>query len=94
MDLACIHTPPPLLPLLQESGVVVDERQVAQVMTMLANNYNSPKGQGDDGELSSALTSSLFSTGEGKVCGTDCVCMCVGQEEGGGSRRRRRETLV
>lgn len=58
---------------LQESGVVVDERQVAQVMTMLANNYNSvngPKGQGDkdDGELSSALTSSLFSAGEGKVC--------------------------
>lgn len=47
---------------------MVDERQVAQVMTMLANNYNSPKGQGDDGELSSALTSSLFSAGEGKVC--------------------------
>lgn len=48
--------------------MVVDERQVAQVMTMLANNYNSPKGQGgDDGEISSALTSSLFSAGEGKV---------------------------
>lgn len=51
----------------QESGLVVDERQVAQVMTMLANNYNSAKGQGDDGDLSSALTSSLFSSGEGQV---------------------------
>lgn len=56
----------PVLPL-QESGLVVDERQVAQVMTMLANNYNSVKGQGDDGDLSSALTSSLFSSGEGQV---------------------------
>lgn len=48
---------------------MVDERQVAQVMTMLANNYNSPtKGQGgDDGEVSSALTNSLFAAGEGKV---------------------------
>lgn len=61
---------------LQESGVVVDERQVAQVITMLANNYNNnysnksynnAKGQGDDRELSSALTNSLFSSGEGQV---------------------------
>ena len=57
---------------------MVDERQVAQVMTMLANNYNSPKGQGDDGELSSALTSSLFSAGEGKVrCGAVQCCVLV-----------------
>lgn len=75
MFLACIRgLPCPL----QESGVVVDERQVAQVMTMLANNYNSPKGHGDDGELSSALTSSLFSAGEGKVCTAQmCVNVCV-----------------
>ena len=46
---------------------MVDERQVAQVITMLANNYNTAKGQGDDGDLSSALTSSLFSSGEGQV---------------------------
>lgn len=58
----CVSTLP-----MQESGLVVDERQVAQVMTMLANNYNSAKGQGDDGDLSSALTSSLFSSGEGQV---------------------------
>lgn len=51
----------------QESGVVVDERQVAQVITMLANNYNNAKGQGDEGDLSSALTNSLFSSGEGQV---------------------------
>lgn len=51
----------------QESGVVVDERQVAQLITMLANNYNSPKGGGDDGDLSTALTNSLFSSGEGQV---------------------------
>lgn len=61
-----IYHPAPALPI-QESGLVVDERQVAQVITMLANNYNTAKGQGDDGDLSSALTSSLFSSGEGQV---------------------------
>ncbi|CAM9552602.1 unnamed protein product, partial [Ectocarpus sp. 12 AP-2014] len=65
----CCSTPAALRQAIRESGVVVDERQVAQVMTMLANNYNSPKGQGDDGEISSALTSSLFSAGEGKMAG-------------------------
>lgn len=44
---------------------MVDERQVAQLITMLANSYNT-QGQGDDRELSSALTNSLFST-EGQV---------------------------
>ena len=47
--------------------MIVDERQVAQVITMLANNYNNTQGQGDDTELSSTLTTSLFSTGEGQV---------------------------
>lgn len=47
--------------------MVVDERQVAHLITMLANNYNIPKGGGDDGDLSSAMTNSLFSSGEGQV---------------------------
>lgn len=47
--------------------MVVDERQVAEVITMLAINYNNPKGQGDDGDLSSALTNSLFAPTEGQV---------------------------
>lgn len=51
----------------QESGVIVDERQAAQVITMLATNHNNAKGHGDDGDLSSALTNSLFSSGEGQV---------------------------
>lgn len=47
--------------------MVVDERQIAQVITMLANNYKPSKGQGDEGDLSSALTNSLFSSAEGQV---------------------------
>lgn len=62
-----------ILPLLflQESGVAVDEQQVAQLITMLVLNYNGVKGgggPGDDGELSSAITNSLFSSsGEAHV---------------------------
>lgn len=46
---------------------MVDERQVAQLITMLANSYNPQGQQGDERDLSSALTNSLFSTGEGQV---------------------------
>lgn len=55
---------------------MVDERQVAQLITMLANNYNSPKGGGDDGDLSAALTNSLFSAGEGHVS-VSVVYLCL-----------------
>ncbi|CAM9387832.1 unnamed protein product, partial [Sphacelaria rigidula] len=63
----CCSSPAALRQAIRESGVVVDERQVAQLITMLANNYNSPKGGGDDGDLSTALTNSLFSSGEGQM---------------------------
>ncbi|CAM9443097.1 unnamed protein product [Choristocarpus tenellus] len=63
----CCSNAPTLRQAIRESGLMVDERQVAQLITMLANNCRG--GGGEDGELSSALTNSLFSSGEGQAQG-------------------------
>lgn len=71
---------------------MVDERQVAQVINMLANNYNGSKGQGDDADLSPALTNSLFSSGEGQVCACSSLPPLCGRSLVGAVFFKRRYT--
>ncbi|CAM9995344.1 unnamed protein product [Discosporangium mesarthrocarpum] len=61
---SCCSGPATLRQAIRESGQMVDERQVAKLITMLAVHY---KGGGGDDDLSSALTNSLFSSGEGQA---------------------------